>query len=287
MMRRSNFVVFILTHGRADNVYTYRALKREGYTGRVVFVIDDEDEQAERYRIRYGAENVYQFNKREAAGRMDACDNSGNRKAILFARNECFRIARELGYRYFLELDDDYTGFAYRYASKDGKPKEKKVSNLDRIFDLMLDFLDASRATSVAFIQGGDCVGGKDNDILKNEKLKRKAMNSFFCDVEKEFAFRGRMNDDVNTYLVLGAQGNLFFSVPHVCIHQMQTQSTAGGMSDVYRESGTYVKSFYTIMNAPSCVKIALMGNKEKRLHHNIEWNNAVPCIVAEKYKKL
>ena len=40
-------------------------------------------------------------------------------------------------------------------------------------------------------------------------------------------------------------------------------------------------------MNAPSCVKIALMGNKEKRLHHNIEWNNAVPCIVAEKYKKL
>ena len=54
----------------------------------------------------------------------------------------------------------------------------------------------------------------------------------------------------------------------------------------MYLEMGTYVKSFYTIMYAPSCVKMGLLGLSSKRLHHQVYWNNAVPKILEEKHKK-
>lgn len=50
-------------------------------------------------------------------------------------------------------------------------------------------------------------------------------------------------------------------------------------------DSGTYVKSFYSVIFAPSCVSIAMMGDKHKRIHHNISWDNCVPKILNEKYK--
>lgn len=46
------------------------------------------------------------------------------------------------------------------------------------------------------------------------------------------------------------------------------------------------VKSFYSVMISPSSVKINLMGNKHKRMHHVISWNNTVPKIIKESYKK-
>lgn len=56
--------------------------------------------------------------------------------------------------------------------------------------------------------------------------------------------------------------------------------------TEMYLELGTYVKSFYTVMYHPSGVDIRFMGNKHMRLHHSVHWNNCVPCIVPEKYKK-
>ena len=39
-MLRDNFCVFILTHGRSDRVYTYKTIRKQGYTGPVFFVVD-------------------------------------------------------------------------------------------------------------------------------------------------------------------------------------------------------------------------------------------------------
>ena len=47
---RDDFAVFILTHGRADNMATAKMLKKTNYTGKIYFIIDNEDEQAERYK---------------------------------------------------------------------------------------------------------------------------------------------------------------------------------------------------------------------------------------------
>ena len=111
-------------------------------------------------------------------------------------------------------------------------------------------------------------------------------MNTFFCSIDRPFKFIGRINEDVNTYTNYQSKGNVFFSIPFIQIDQLQTQSNEGGMTDVYLSSGTYIKSFYTVIFSPSCCKISLMGRTNKRLHHRINWDNAVPKIINEKYKK-
>lgn len=57
-------------------------------------------------------------------------------------------------------------------------------------------------------------------------------------------------------------------------------------MTEVYLNSGTYLKSFYSVMFAPSAVQIAVMGDKEKRIHHRVNWKFAAPLIIRESLKK-
>jgi len=110
--------------------------------------------------------------------------------------------------------------------------------------------------------------------------MKRKAMNSFFCRTDRPFEFSGRINEDVNAYVGLARTGALFATVGQAHLNQLVTQGSEGGMSDIYRDGGTFVKSFYTVLANPSCVRVGLMGSVHPRLHHSIDWKCAVPQIV-------
>lgn len=156
------------------------------------------------------------------------------------------------------------------------------IYDLDKVFSLLVEYLESSPIKSIAFAQGGDHIGGFDGSVM----VKRKAMNSFICSVNKPFKFIGRINEDVNTYVHCGGLGDIFLTIMSLQLDQKDTQSNGGGMTDVYVDSGTYVKSFYSVMTNPSCVKIKPMGVSSKRLHHAISWDNAVPCIIDEKHKK-
>ena len=283
-MLRNDFCVFILTHGRSDRVYTYKTIRNEGYTGPIYLVIDNEDDQEDEYIRRYGRDTVVIFDKASRAEKTDTPDLSHDHRTIIYARNECFDIAKQLGYRYFLELDDDYSAFMYRYEI-DGKMGMKRATDLDTLFEYMLQFLDNSGAITVAFAQGGDMIGGVDNGNFK-KKLLRKAMNTFFCDVTKPFEFIGRINEDVNMYVLLGIRGKLVFTYVNVMITQKQTQSNPGGWTEVYLERGTYVKSFYSVIVNPSAVKISMMGDKHMRVHHFVNWDKCAPQILSEKWRK-
>lgn len=283
---RDDFAVFILTHGRADNVVTLRTLERQGYRGRWYLIIDDEDAMAPIYYEKFGKDHVVTFCKAAAADRTDTMDNFDEHRAILYARNESFRIARELGLTYFLQLDDDYSIFMLRYP--DGSKLAHLTltgKNLEMLFEAMIDFLDSSGALTVAFAQGGDYIGGLAGGAYE-KRLMRKAMNAFFCRTDRPIEFRGTMNEDVTAYTTLGSRGDLFFTVADACIAQLQTQSLSGGMSEAYSESGTYLKTFYSVMSMPSCIKVSIMGEKHKRIHHRINWECCVPKILDEKYRK-
>ena len=69
-------------------------------------------------------------------------------------------------------------------------------------------------------------------------------------------------------------------------LDQADTQKGSGGMVEAYINSGTYVKSFYSVMLNPAVVKIKLMGANYPRLHHSIAWKNLTPCIIKQTYKK-
>lgn len=280
---RPDFCAYILSHGRPDNVKTYETLRKAGYTGPIRIVIDDEDKTGPQYVERYGAE-VVKFSKAEAALLFDEMDNFDERRSVIYARNALWGIAKADGYRYFIELDDDYTEFAIRFDAR-GEYGWFPISQMDQCLDALVEFLITSGADCVAMSQGGDHIGGVSNQQV----LRRKAMNSFVCDVGNPFTFVGRMNDDVNTYVSLGAKGSLFFTVVQLHLRQDQTQTNTGGLTDMYLAFGTYVKSFYTVMIQPSSVEIGVMGDPRSgayRIHHKINWPNTVPCILSPEHRK-
>ena len=286
IMENKDFIVFIITHGRPNNVITYKTLKNSGYTGGIYLIIDNEDKTANRYYNKFGYNKVIMFDKQEIAKTTDHGDNFWNLKTTIHARNACFEIARNLGFTYFLVLDDDYVKFDFRLNSNLDYPSGFfKIRNLDKIFDSYLNFYKSINAVSICMSQGGDYIGGCDNNFAKNI-LSRKAMNSWFCSINRPFKFISRLNEDVNTYMTLGSTGILFATIPFCSLTQMQTQGTSGGMTEAYLDGGTYVKSFYTVMYCPSFTKIIRMGAVNKRLHHSIDWSSAVPVIIDEKYKK-
>jgi len=283
-MQNKDFCVFILTHGRPDNVITYKTLKKCGYTGRIYFVVDNEDKTTDRYIRNFGKENVKVFDKKAFADKIDEGNNFDDRRTTTHARNASFEIARDLGITYFIQLDDDYVKFDYRINGAGEYPKDKFMTRtkLDQIFDSLLNFYKSINAESIAISQGGDWIGG----FADSWKFKRKCMNSFICSTGREFQFAGGLNEDVNTYTILGNRGKLFITIPFVSLTQAQTQSQAGGMSNIYKLSGTYIKSFYTVMMHPSGAKVSMMNTTNSRLHHSIKWINTTPMIIAEKYKK-
>ena len=290
-MRHESFAAFILTHGRPDNVKTYDTIRHHGYTGRIVLIIDTEDPHADGYRERFGPDNVVQFDKAKIAEEFDTADTQADRRTIVYARNYCFKLAREMGLTYFVELDDDYVDFQYRFIRDEDihgvyVRRRGRGPGLDAVFDAMLDFLDDTGAVSVAMSQGGDHMGGYRGAIHKG--VKRKAMNSMFHRTDRPIAYLGRINEDVNTYVLQGSRGDLFLTFMGLQLDQTATQQSKGGMSDVYLLSGTYVKSFYTVMMAPSCVKVGLMGRtaQTQRFHHKISWDLAVPKILSAEYRK-
>lgn len=285
MKTNNDYIVFILTHGRPDNVITYKTLKDCGYKGKVVFVIDNEDKTKDKYIENFGINNIEIFDKKLYADSIDEANNFDERRTITHARNACFDIAKKLGYEYFIELDDDYISFEYRKIEND-KLKVKKVKSLSKIFNYYFEIYKSMNVLTFAFAQGGDYVGGANNPLIIKRIWKRKAMNSFFCSTLRPFKFVGAMNEDVNTYTTLGMRGKLFFSIPLISLTQKPTQSQKGGITDMYLKFGTLSKSFTTVMMCPSSVKATYqigMG----RIHHLISWNNTVPKILNEKYKKL
>lgn len=281
---RNDFAIFILTHGRPFKVMTLDTLKKCGNTNKVYFVVDNEDDSLSSYYYKFGKENVIVFDKKKKSQEFDTMDLSEDRRSIVYARNACFDIAEQLGIRYFLELDDDYTTFRSRQLINN-KLATVYVRDFDAIVNEMIDFLNLPNVMTVAFSQTGDFIGGTGSKVFK-KRLTRKAMNSFFCDVNKRFDFIGRINEDVNTYVLLGSRGKLLFTIADISLNQLDTQQHKGGMSELYLNSGTYVKSFYSVISCPSSVKIYEMGDNHKRIHHLIDWEHAVPKIISSRYKK-
>lgn len=280
----AEFAVFILTHGRPNKVITYDTLKRSGYSGRIILLVDDLDKTKDEYVKKFG-EQVVIFDKKAIAKTFDQGDNFNDMRAIIYARNASFEVAKKLGIKYFIQFDDDYRTFQFRF-NRDKKYEPRLVKQMNKVLAAMLRFYKNTPIHSLAFAQGGDFIGGERSSKAQEVKLLRKCMNSFLCSTERPLQFVGRINEDVNTYTRLASTGLLLFTTNQITLEQMQTQSNSGGMTELYLDSGTYVKSFYSVMYHPSSVKVKMMQSKFKRLHHSVSWKHTVPLVLPERLKK-
>jgi len=282
-MENKDYCIFILTHGRPDSILTYNTLIKCGFIGKIYFIIDNEDETIDKYILNFGINNVKVFDKKSIADNTDEANNFDNRNVIVYARNYCFQLAKELGYKYFIQLDDDYYEFIYKFSDTKGQVLAK---NINKIFELVFNFYKSTKCKSICFAQTGDFIGGVDNGKGIYRFSKRKCMNSFFCSTDRPFTFLGSINEDVNTYTTLGGKGDLFLTIPAFAINQKDSQTQKSGMSDTYKLQGTYIKSFITVLMQPSNVSISMMNANHKRIHHSIKWKNTTPMIINSKYKK-
>lgn len=279
------YAVFILSHGRAENVATAKLLKKAGYKGPMFILIDDEDEQEERYRQIYG-DSVVKFCKKEWAEKTDTMDSFGRVDVVVYARNAVFEVAKDLGYRYFVVLDDDYRAFEHRYE-KGGKLMTAAPKDIGECFEASFRFLIDSGARAYGWEQGGDFIGGANTRF--RQRVVRKIMNVYFFDAQKPVPFRGTVNEDMVASLDMGRIGELYLSSCDMAIQQVKTQKQAGGLTDAYLDMGTYVKSFYAVMANPSCVKVAWMGDPVSghyRMHHRVRYDLSAPMVISGKWRK-
>jgi len=281
-MDKSDYAVIILTHGRHDRVFTIDSLRKSGYTGEIYLLCDDEDKQLEQYKEKY-RDKVLVFSKDDYAGKFDKMDNFGSKACVVYARNAVWDFAKKIGLKYFIVCDDDYTMYRFRIDENQCYRTNIQIKNMDSVFNAYFDFLDKSNIDAVCFAQDGDYIGGFSNSkISGGYKPYRKMMNLFFFRTDKMLEFKGTINEDLTSSITEGALGKKIITCMMTSLLQKETQSNAGGLTEIYLELGTYVKSFYSVMAAPSCVKVALMGDKQMRLHHAVTWKNAVPKIIRE-----
>lgn len=272
---------FILTHGRPSKVKTDKLLRAQGFTGKIYYIVDDLDSTLDEYIKRFG-DDVIVFSKKQAANTFDIADNFQEMRSVVYARNASFQIAKDLGIKYFMQIDDDHDRFCYRFDG-DLNYCEDRVNNLDQVFSALLSFMKNTPAHAIAISQNGDFQGGKDGFYAEKPMLTRKGMGTFILSSERPFEFIGRINEDVTTYTRLASIGLLVFMCNQVSVKTQQTQKNKGGMTELYLDNGTYVKSFYSVMMQPSSVKIR---NLKTRLHHFIKWDNTFPKILRETIKK-
>lgn len=230
-----------MTYGRPDNVVTYKTLKKiKGDMSNVYLVCSIDDKKINDYKEKF-KDKVKTFDKDDYKKNFDLADNFGKEKdgVIIFARNACYDIAKELGYRYFIEFDDDYSHFSFKFDEV-GYRETIIKKDFCKVLKSMLDYYKSiPNCKTISLSQHGDFIGGKDSSFSIGRKIKRKAMNSFFCDTKKRLKFVGRINEDVNSYVKYGRQGELIFQVNCLSLSQKQTQSNKGGMTEIYNESGT------------------------------------------------
>ena len=283
---RDDFCVLILSYDRAGNIPTLETLEKHGYTGDWYIVIDHPDD-IEPYEKEYGEDRVIYFDKDDTQPELDRGDNFNRRNSILYARYYSFQIARDLGYTYFMQLDDDYKSFEFRFGGDFNYGCRDPVEDLDRIIDHSIEFLDDAGLDTIATSQGGDWIGGEGAGIAFDGKVgaKRKAMNTFISRSDNQFDFRGSINEDVNTYTRAQQYGKIFLTPNIVSMEQERTQQNEGGLTDLYEDQGTYIKSFYTLLYTPSAVTLSKMGVAEQRIHHRVNWRNCVPKIIPEDCK--
>lgn len=282
-----NYAVFILTHGRPDNIYTYHTLKEIWYTWKIYFILDSDDTTIEKYKDNFWEENIIVFNKSDYIWKFDRMDNLDNRKTIVYARNASYDIARNLWLDYFFEYEDDYHQLQYRHRIN-WSYKTPSIQNINKTFELLIDTLERTWIYTIAFWQCGEYMWGASD--FNHIQYKRKAMNTFVFKVNKnpddDLKFIWSMNDDVNAYLIYWKIWKLYFQIADISLAQSETQKNNGWNTEIYKKYWTYVKSMYSLISNPSCVKIWELWVKSRRIHHKINWNLAVPKILKQYIKK-
>lgn len=148
---------------------------------------------------------------------------------------------------------------------------------MDKVFDIYIDFLKNTPTTAIGFANEGGYIGGVEGKFSKG--FGRNCCGTIIFKSDNGVEYLGTQSEDLN--IALKYFYKIFFEIYGVSYFTSQRGQNTGGNN--YKEIGMYVTNFYSIILAPSCLKLKTRKNNITLYR---KWNNAVPKIISEVYKK-
>ena len=280
-MSKNSFAVFIVTYGRPKEQITLETLRKQGYTGDIYAIVDNTDDTVEQLKKEHynDFKDIIVFDKEEYYKNTDTMDNFHNLKTVVYARNFCLDIAKKLNLEYFMMTDDDMKTVSFRVV-KDNKLIGKKVKSLDKVFEAMLKLLNNKQIYCLGFGNAGSYIGGLNGKYKK--KMDIGSYNVYFLK-NGDMRFRGTSDEDATFYVDNVKIGNMCYLVLDVGYDSYERGSNKGGLSEMYKELGTYVRSFYAVIANPAVFKLYLRKNK---FEIKKSFNSIAPKLLNERWKK-
>ena len=275
---RTDFAIFILSHGRAKQQTTLNAIQRAGYTGRYYFIVDDLDSDLALYQELYG-DNVIVFDKELWAEQTDTVTSTGELRSVVFARNACYEIAERLGLKFFAEFDDDLESFSIRYEDS-GSLKGRAVTRLDDVIEAMIAFQEASGAVSVGFESSGGLIGGLQGRFSRG--VLNNLHQAFILRTDKRIEFKGILNENSIANEWCNTTGRLALEICQLVQSCPVRSKNTGGLRALYEANSEYVRAFYSVIAFPNVLSIAERSGNITLLRKP----NSVVKIISERWKK-
>lgn len=277
-----NFAAFILTHGRPNNQKTYETLKKLGFKHKIYLVLDDQDPTIQQYIDNYGAENVIVFNKTFYIDRTDVGLERPVTKFAVYARNAIEDIANELGYQYFLMLDDDIYQFRLR-KDVDGSLKTIHLDGmLDDIIDKCFEYVENAY---LACLMPGVCnVYRCGVQALEWSNKYRISVNCFLRNGAYKVDWRLNMFEDLITDLDYNRYGQVWLTyVPLQIDVGAGNGKVEGGNTDTYKTFDGFKMAFLSVVSHPDCNDMGFYKDHWKPITHT---ETAINRIVSGRYRK-
>ena len=270
--------VFIKTHGRPDKQLTYHTLREAGYTGDIIFVVDDEDNTVSELMLNVYGNQVVSFNKQLYIDKIDSGVSNPKRNVNLYSWCACEDIAEERNIEYFVMADDDITGFRYRYKDGEHLRSLRITKNLDSIFELIKEYMFSC---NIASMSTGIPQMYFSKDIESNLWKWRVPYTFVFRNSNYKMSWVSEYEEDIITAINSSIEGKYMSVFPMIQRDTVNIGSNDGGMHDSYID--TFRNAQYGYMWHPSCEEIISYKNKWMC---QIKRDNAFPKIVSSNVSK-
>lgn len=274
-------IVFIDTHGRPNKQFTYETLINRGYTGDIVFIVDDEDDTVPLLKQNYPNNEVVMFHKQAYVDTVDSGTNNSKRELNLYARCACEDIARSYNCEAFVMADDDILDFRYRYVENDSLKSYKMSCTADKFIEYYTEFMLDCDLAMISTGMPQMYFTGK--DFEQSMWKWRVPFNFVFRNSAYSIDWVSAVEEECVTAINSMLEGKNSLCVPFVQHTINPLAQKEGGMFDAYSTSSPFKLSqhghiFHPTASVPYYYKTRWMS-KTKR-------DNAFAKIISSSFKK-
>ena len=266
--------VLIKTHGRPFNQPTYKSLRAAGFTGQIIFIVDDEDKTRE-YLDWAEDCGCITFNKQSMIDDTESGVNNPSRNVNLYAWQACERYIRFSEDKRIIMADDDITGFRYRYEENGHLKSQPITKNRDRVFEAVFDYMEEGDVCATSLADSRMFFGGSVHE-------SRAVYNFVFRNGRIKMDWMSEMYEETPTSVRASIEGKYIQQLPFIQMNMVPVTGHSGdGMSAMYQKMGILHRSMYPLMFYPSSVELAA-----NRTGHIVKIDNAYSKLVSSTCKK-